>query len=153
MSETIQDNWMQDYWNEARSLQGSASRQKLILQAIIDGYLIYDDVRSWAERSAALGEVSKVDIINNNPLSRYMQEVTGEDSWWIEQAGFNDPHMVIGVADTGVVHLSNDPNQGELPPWAQKCMAALIRLPYPQWMDRSKFLALLSEIDPQKESQ
>lgn len=61
------------------------------------------------------GEVDSANIANNNPLVRSMQEATGEKTWWIQQARYDDPHLVMGVADTGAVHMSNDPNQGELP--------------------------------------
>lgn len=46
---------LQDYWKEAHSLQGSAFRQKEILQEIIDTFLTYEKVRSWTELSADAG--------------------------------------------------------------------------------------------------
>lgn len=134
---------MEDYWKEATSLHGNAFRQKQILQEIIDEHLTYDKVHSWAEQKTDFGPVDTSNVGNNDPLVRYMQEATGEKTWWIQQERHDDPHLVIGVADTGVVHMNNDPNQGELPDWAQVCMAHLMRLPYDEWLDRQKFLAIL----------
>ena len=138
---------IKDYWQEATSLQGRADREKQILQEIIDEHMDYHKVRLWTEMKDKFGPVHH--LMDCNPLCFYMKELTGEQSWWIQwEDRYGDPHYVIGVAESHVVHLSNHPNQGELPSWAQNVMHELVQLSYVEWIDREKFLAILYKIAP-----